>query len=152
MGWGGCPDAGQAATRRGGKTSGGGTGELVQRAAALSVPNNTQGAGGRREGPKKVSRAEPVNKSRAWTEEELQTNNHHLQQLTGADRKLMLTYGDTIHQNYGTQLDGDITDNAYWQSLYRRITSVMLPLYELPSGAIDNGFILIQTQLLRNVR
>ena len=57
-----------------------------------------------------------------------------------------------IHQNHGIHLDGGIPDDARWQHLYWRIMSVLLPLYYLPSGVIANRFLLMQTQLLRDVR
>jgi hypothetical protein len=37
-------------------------------------------------------------------------------EVTVTDLKLMDVYGDYIHQNDGSQLDGDIKDDAAWQS------------------------------------
>ena len=64
----------------------------------------------------------------------------------------MRAYGDTIHKNSRTHLDGGIIDDAYGQSLYRRFTASMLPLYSPPSGPIENEFTLTYTQLLCDVR
>ena len=54
---------------------------------------------------------------RQCTEAELRAEDPQLQRLTDADRWLCSIYGDTIHQNDGTHLDGGIgaVDNAKWQ-------------------------------------
>ncbi len=43
-----------------------------------------------------------------FTEEELRDTDPRLQQLTAADRRLLGIFGDTIHLNNGTHLDGGI--------------------------------------------
>ena len=91
---------------------------------------------------------------RVWTEAELREEDPQLQVLTAADRKLMSVYGDTIHQNDGTHLDGGIGafEDRKWQRLYKRIIACNLPLYDLPSGKYANTFLELQTQLWRDVR
>ena len=41
-----------------------------------------------------------------WTKELLRVIDPELQIFTAADRKLMGEFGDTIHQNAGTQIHG----------------------------------------------
>ena len=45
---------------------------------------------------------------RHCTDAELRMEDPRLQRLTDADRRLCGVYGDTIHQNDGTHLDGEI--------------------------------------------
>ncbi len=54
---------------------------------------------------------------RRWTAAELQLDDPLIQAFTPADHKLLEVYGDTIHQNDGTHLDGGIGigDNRLWQ-------------------------------------
>ena len=62
------------------------------------MPRNTRGARRRRESPGNVAKAEPVNTLFVWMEAEIKTTDPQLQSLlTGADGKLMLVYGNTIH-------------------------------------------------------
>ena len=71
--------------------------------------------------------------------------------LTGVDRTLISKYGDTVHGNDGTHLDGGIKDDAYWQHLYNRFTDCNLPLWEVPS-TVETEFLLTFAQLLQDVR
>jgi len=71
------------------------------------------------------------------TDAELRVEDPQLQRLMDADRWLCSIYGDTIHQNDGTQhLDGGIgvAEDAKWQRLHLRIAACNLPLYDLPNG------------------
>ena len=76
-----------------------------------------------------------------YTEEELRATDPLLQPLTGADRKLMGIYEDTIHRNDGTHLDGGIADDAKFQRLHCRLASVRQDLYEFPDGRWANRFL-----------
>eukprot|EP00957_Ditylum_brightwellii_P196594 14978887-Ditylum_brightwellii.AAC.1 len=53
-----------------------------------------------------------------------------------ADRRLQEVYGDTIHLNDGTHLDGGIADDGKWQERWRRIASKPQQWYEAPAGAV----------------
>jgi hypothetical protein len=65
------------------------------------------------------------------------------QRLTDADRRLCSVYGDTIHQNDGTHLDGGIgiAEDAKWQRLHLRVAACNLPLYDLPNGRWATRFL-----------
>jgi hypothetical protein len=70
------------------------------------------------------------------TEAELLAEDPQLQRLTDANCRLCSVYGNTIHQNDGTHLDGGIgvTKDAKWQRLYLWVPSGQLLLYDLPNG------------------
>ncbi len=86
---------------------------------------------------------------RTFTEEELHGADPRLQQLTAADRRLLGIFGNTIHLNDGTHLDGGIGVNkdARWQRLYNRVSSCSLPLYDLPNGRWAQRFLTTLTDL-----
>ena len=52
-----------------------------------------------------------------WSAEELQNGDRAMQDITPADVKLIEVYGDSIHQNDGTHLDGGIGEakDQKWQ-------------------------------------
>jgi hypothetical protein len=54
-----------------------------------------------------------------------------LQPLTPADHRLMEVYGDTIHLNDGTHLDGGIgvAEDLIWQRRWLKVVSVDLKLW-----------------------
>ncbi len=58
-----------------------------------------------------------------FMEEELHKADLRLQRLTAADRQLLGIFGNTIHLNDGTHLNGGIgaAENAKWQRLYNRL-------------------------------
>ncbi len=84
-----------------------------------------------------------------FTEEELHGADPRLQWLTAADRGLLGIFGNTIHLNDGTHLDGGIgvAKDAKWQRLYNRIASCTLPLYDLPNGRWAQRFLTTLTNL-----
>ena len=71
--------------------------------------------------------------------------------LTGADRNLISRYGDCIHGNDGTHLDGGVEDDTYWQQLYNRVTDCNLLLWEVPSK-VETDFLQTLTKLLQDIR
>ena len=90
---------------------------------------------------------------RTFTEEELRDADPRLQLLTAADRRLLGIFGDTIHLNDGTHLDGGIgvNEDAKWQWLCNRVASCSLPLYDLPNGQWAHRFLTTLTDLWAGV-
>ena len=90
---------------------------------------------------------------RTFTEEELREADPHLQRISAADRRLLGIFGDTIHLNDGTHLDGGIgvNEDAKWQRLYNRVASCSLPLYDLPNGRWAHRFLTTLTDLWAGV-
>ncbi len=64
-------------------------------------------------------------------------------------RLLLEIFGNTIHLNNETHLDGGIgtAKDAKWQRLYNRVTTCSLPLYGLPNGRWANCFLTTLTDL-----
>jgi len=86
---------------------------------------------------------------RHCTDAELRAEDPRLQRLTDAGRRLWSVYGDTIHQNDGTHLDGGIgvAEDAKWQRLHLRVAACNLPLYDLPNGCWATRFLETLTNL-----
>jgi hypothetical protein len=86
---------------------------------------------------------------RTLTEEELHEADPQLQQLTAADWRLLGIFGNTIHLNDGTHLNGGIcaAEDAKWQRLYNRVAACSLPLYNLPNSHWDHCFLTTLTDL-----
>jgi hypothetical protein len=80
---------------------------------------------------------------RTFTEEELHKADPQLQRLTAADRRLLGIFGNTIHLNDGTHLDGGIgaAEDATWQRLYNHVAACSLPLYTLLNGRWAHCFL-----------
>ena len=76
-----------------------------------------------------------------------------LQQLNAADNLLMGVYGDTIHKNDGTHLDGGIEDNAVWQWRWSRVAAVNLRLWDVPRKcALGKRFVNLLANEFRGAR
>ena len=73
---------------------------------------------------------------RHCTVAELKAEDPQLQRLTDANHRLCSVYGNTIHQNDGTHLDGGIgvAEDAKWQRLYLRVAACHLQLYDFPNS------------------
>ena len=52
-----------------------------------------------------------------------------------------LVYGDHVHQNDGTHLNGGIADDPVWQVYWRRLVVLPPQQYTLPKGALGKRFI-----------
>ena len=52
-------------------------------------------------------------------------------------------YGDFLHHNNGSHLDGGIADNAAWQRCWRRLAAQSASWYAMPSGAVGRRFMSI---------
>jgi hypothetical protein len=62
--------------------------------------------------------------------------------LTEADIKLdTAVYGDHVHNNDGTHLDGGIVDDHRWQRRWRRLVAYTPNRYEAPKGRVGRRFI-----------
>ena len=86
---------------------------------------------------------------RHCTDAELRAEHPQLQWLTDANHWLCSVYGDTIHQNDGTHLDGriGIAEDAKWQRFHLRVAACNLPLYDLPNGRWAHRFLETLTDL-----
>ncbi len=80
---------------------------------------------------------------RFYTEEELRQGDIRLQTLTAADRMLIQVYGDTIHANDGTHLDGGVgvANDRAWQRRYLKVIAGPHQFYRLPRGKVGNRFL-----------
>ena len=92
--------------------------------------------------------------AQTFTELQLRVLDPLLQQFTPADEKLHQVYGDTIHQNDGTHLSGDIeaTVDKKWQRLYHRVIAGPLKLWDLPNGRVANRYLDLLTAELKGAR
>ena len=60
---------------------------------------------------------------------------------SSADMLLQDIYGDYVHANSGTQLDGGIEDDKLWQRRWRRIVEFQPYHYTLPQGKVGRRFL-----------
>jgi hypothetical protein len=71
--------------------------------------------------------------------------------MTDADRKMEQVYGDYIHQNPGTHLNGEIANDAIWQECWRQLISFPSHAYDVPSGAVGKRFVEKVTEELKGI-
>jgi len=122
-------------------------------AMALAVanphPNVATGTAANAGGGEAAQRTQGHFLPRHCTDAELRAEDLWLQRLTDADHRLCSVYGDTIHQNDGTHLDGGIgvAEDAKWQRLHLRVAACNLPLYDLPNGRWATWFLETLTNL-----
>ena len=57
------------------------------------------------------------------------------------DLQFIEVYGDNMHDNDGTHLDGGIADDATWQSYWRQLVQCPSHLYDVPNGALGKRII-----------
>ena len=57
-------------------------------------------------------------------------------EVSAADLKLMDVYGDYIHQNDGSHLDGGIKDDAVWQARWAKLIVLPAQRYNAPGGPV----------------
>eukprot|EP00957_Ditylum_brightwellii_P115690 8824361-Ditylum_brightwellii.AAC.1 len=53
----------------------------------------------------------------------------------------MDVYGDTIHLNDGTHLDGGVEGDRKWQERWRQLAGRPHNWYQVPSGAVGRRFV-----------
>ena len=61
--------------------------------------------------------------------------------LTYGERKLQEVYGDHLHQDDGTHLDGGIRDDGEWQKRWRQIVGLPPQRYNVPNGMVGRLFV-----------
>ena len=64
---------------------------------------------------------------------------------------LLGVYGDFLHHNDGSHLDGGIADDAAWQYCWRRLAAQSASWYDTPSGAVGRRFTTILAAEWRGV-
>jgi hypothetical protein len=72
--------------------------------------------------------------------------------ISEADLKLLDVYGDYIHQNDGTQLDGGVKDDGAWQERWQKLIALPSQGYDVPSGAVGKRFVNILVLELEGIR
>jgi hypothetical protein len=110
-----APTVANPYTNAAGGTAAGTVGVVGGAAGAIVAPNDitpaaagAAAAGGEPPTDGNVQGARGHFTPRTFTEEELLGADPRLQQLTGADRRLLGIFGDTVHLNDGTHLDSGI--------------------------------------------
>ena len=63
------------------------------------------------------------------------------QAATNTDRKLLGVYGDFVHQNDGTHLDGGIEDDRIWQERWKKLVVLPTKRYDAPRGGVGRQFV-----------
>ena len=89
-----------------------------------------------------------------WTEELLWVIDPELQAFTAADRKLMGAFGDTIHQNAGTQIHGACgrAVDRRWQHIHGQIAAGKPRFYDIGGGRIAHRFINLLSMEMEGAR
>jgi hypothetical protein len=72
--------------------------------------------------------------------------------ISDADRMMDKVYGDHVHQNPGTHLDGGIADDTMWQDYHRRLIVYPSQRYDAPSGSVGRRFVESTATLLDGVQ
>jgi hypothetical protein len=71
---------------------------------------------------------------------------------TPADRQLDSVYGDHVHGNDGSHLDGGTADDLRWQRRWRRMVQASPARYSVPKGAVGRRFLAILTSEFHGAR
>jgi hypothetical protein len=71
--------------------------------------------------------------------------------ILAVDIKLMKVFGDYIHQNDGTHLDGGIEEDDAWQGQCSQLIALLSQHYDAPSGALGQNFICLLTKELEGI-
>ena len=72
--------------------------------------------------------------------------------LTPCNLNLRSVYGDHVHPNDGTHLAGGISDDALWQTRWRRISNLTPRFYDAPKGKAGRHFVILLTEELQGAR
>jgi hypothetical protein len=73
-------------------------------------------------------------------------------QPTPADLLLDTVFGDHVHDNDGTHLDGGIANDAFWQCRWKRMAQLATTRYQVPKGKVGRRFLTILTHEFQGVR
>jgi hypothetical protein len=73
-------------------------------------------------------------------------------QPTAADLLLDTIYGDHVHDNDGTHLDGGIANDAFWQGRWKRMAQLATTRYLVPKGKVGGRFLTILISEFQGVR
>ena len=60
---------------------------------------------------------------------------------TTEDLGLREVYGDLVHRNPGTHLDGGVAEDGLWQGWWRDLAVMPSRRYEAPSGKVGRRFV-----------
>ena len=71
--------------------------------------------------------------------------------LSEADRMIDKVFGDHVHQNPGTHLDGGIADDADWQERFHLLFPFSQDNYDLPSGAIGRRLVNLEADVINGI-
>ena len=66
-------------------------------------------------------------------------------------QKLERVYGEKIHQNDGTHLDGGVVDDKVWQARWREVMALPPQRYDVPSGRVGRLFVQAVADELKGV-
>ena len=71
---------------------------------------------------------------------------------TAEDLGLREIYGDWVHANPGTHLDGGVCNNSEWQAWWRDLAVMPSRRYDVPSGKVRRRFVRTLREELKGVR
>ena len=71
---------------------------------------------------------------------------------TPEDLRLREVYGDWVHGNPGTHLDGGVKEDGLWQGWWRDLAVMPPHRYEAPSGEVWRRFVNALAEELRGIR
>ena len=66
-------------------------------------------------------------------------------------QKIAAVYGDQIHQNDGTHLDGGVVDDQEWQNRWREVMALPPQRYDVPTGRVGRLFVAAAADELKGV-
>ena len=61
-------------------------------------------------------------------------------------------YGDYVHQDDGTQLDGGIQDDNTWQTYWRRLVAFPVQSYQVPNGSVGRRFVSTLAEIMKGIK
>ena len=60
---------------------------------------------------------------------------------TPEDLRVREVYGDWVHANTGTHLDGGVHNDSAWQTWWRDLAVIPSRRYDAPSGRVGRRFV-----------
>ena len=73
-------------------------------------------------------------------------------QPTPEDQRLREVYGDWVHANSGTHLDGGVRNDSTWQAWWRDLAVMPSRRYDAPSGKVGQSFVGTLREDMKGVR